>query len=106
MADLEQVIFFVFRLCKALHKRLQVPPKPKNGSTPKLAGSFGRMNRALMQTSNLCELLQMDLRAMQNFVGIDASLFMTVAASFNDESDEDHSGDEMLVENSTDTKKT
>lgn len=39
-----------------------------------LAGSFGRMNRALVQTSNLCELLQMDLHAMQTFVGLDASL--------------------------------
>lgn len=38
-----------------------------------LAGSFGRMNRALVQTSNLCELLQMDLHAMRTFVGLDAA---------------------------------
>ncbi|KAF5337445.1 hypothetical protein D9757_010334 [Collybiopsis confluens] len=49
-----------------------------------LAGSFGRMNRALVQTSNLCELLQMDLLAMRNFVGRDAAMLMTVAASLND----------------------
>ncbi|KAF9077966.1 hypothetical protein BDP27DRAFT_1310497 [Rhodocollybia butyracea] len=48
-----------------------------------LAGSFGRMNRALLQTSNLCELLQMDLHAMRTFVGLDAATFMTVAASLN-----------------------
>ncbi|KAE9406307.1 hypothetical protein BT96DRAFT_851941 [Gymnopus androsaceus JB14] len=83
-----------------MQSTVQVPTgatQAKERLYTQLAGSFGRMNRALMQTSNLCELLQMDLRAMQIFVGTDASLFMTVAASFNDEPD----GDEMLVEDST-----
>ncbi|KAJ3838157.1 hypothetical protein F5878DRAFT_182431 [Lentinula raphanica] len=44
-----------------------------------LAGSFGRMNRALVQTSNLCELLQMDLHAMRTFVGLDAAMWVKTA---------------------------
>ncbi|GAW05264.1 hypothetical protein LENED_007108 [Lentinula edodes] len=53
-----------------------------------LAGSFGRMNRALVQTSNLCELLQQDLHAMRTFVGLDAAMLMTVAASLNVDHDD------------------
>ncbi|KAJ3777676.1 hypothetical protein FB446DRAFT_107819 [Lentinula raphanica] len=57
-----------------------------------LAGSFGRMNRALVQTSNLCELLQMDLHAMRTFVGLDAAMLMTVAASLNNDPEEEEEG--------------
>ncbi|KAJ3745752.1 hypothetical protein DFH05DRAFT_1395656 [Lentinula detonsa] len=68
-----------------------------------LAGSFGRMNRALVQTSNLCELLQTDLDAMRTFVGLDAAMLMTVAASLNVDSEEEYT-EHTSVEQSIDKK--
>jgi len=38
-----------------------------------LAASLGRMSRALSQTSDLCERLQVDLHAMRVFAGLDAA---------------------------------
>ncbi|EDR05643.1 uncharacterized protein LACBIDRAFT_302773 [Laccaria bicolor S238N-H82] len=53
-----------------------------------LAGSLGRMSRAIGQTADLCEHLQVDLHAMRVFAGLDAAKFMTVAAQLNSEEDE------------------
>ncbi|KAF9462968.1 hypothetical protein BDZ94DRAFT_1219125 [Collybia nuda] len=50
-----------------------------------LAGSLGRMSRAIGQTADLCEQLQIDLHAMRTFAGLDAAKFMTVAAQLNPE---------------------
>ncbi|KAF8801285.1 hypothetical protein BYT27DRAFT_7198355 [Phlegmacium glaucopus] len=44
-----------------------------------LAGSLGRMSRAISQTADLCEQLQVDLHAMRVLAGLDAAKFMTVA---------------------------
>ncbi|KAJ3877002.1 hypothetical protein F5051DRAFT_18533 [Lentinula edodes] len=71
-----------------------------------LAGSFGRMNRALVQTSNLCELLQQDLHAMRTFVGLDAAMLMTVAASLNVDHGEEESTQHASDEQFTDPKKS
>ena len=38
-----------------------------------LAGSLGRMSRAIGQTADLCEQLQVDLHAMRVFAGLDAA---------------------------------
>jgi len=38
-----------------------------------LAGSLGRMSRAVSQTADLCEQLQVDLHAMRIFAGLDAA---------------------------------
>lgn len=38
-----------------------------------LAGSLGRMSRAIGQTADLCEQLQVDLHAMRTFAGLDAA---------------------------------
>ncbi len=38
-----------------------------------LAANLGRMNRALTETSNLCELYQLDLHSMRMFAGLDAA---------------------------------
>lgn len=38
-----------------------------------LAASLGRMSRALGQTADLCEMLQVDLHAMRTFAGLDAA---------------------------------
>jgi len=38
-----------------------------------LAGSLGRMSRAISQTADLCEQLQVDLQAMRVFAGLDAA---------------------------------
>jgi hypothetical protein len=38
-----------------------------------LAGSLGRMSRALSQTADLCEQMQYDLHAMKVFAGLDAA---------------------------------
>lgn len=38
-----------------------------------LAGSLGRMSRAIGQTADLCEHLQVDLHAMRVFAGLDAA---------------------------------
>ncbi|RDB20901.1 hypothetical protein Hypma_012002 [Hypsizygus marmoreus] len=50
-----------------------------------LAGSLGRMSRAIGQTADLCEQLQIDLHAMRTFAGLDAAKFMTVAVQLNPE---------------------
>jgi len=50
-----------------------------------LASSIGRMSRAMGQTADLCEQLQVDLHAMRTFAGLDAARFMTVAAELNPE---------------------
>ncbi|KAF8159771.1 hypothetical protein B0H34DRAFT_704789 [Crassisporium funariophilum] len=57
-----------------------------------LAGSLGRMSRAISQTADMCEQLQVDLHAMRVLAGLDAAKFMTVAAQLNpEEEDEDKS---------------
>ncbi|KAI3600529.1 hypothetical protein WG66_001775 [Moniliophthora roreri] len=38
-----------------------------------LATSFKRMNRALIQTADLCEQLQFDLHSVRTFAGLDAA---------------------------------
>jgi hypothetical protein len=38
-----------------------------------LANSLGRMSRAISQTADLCEQLQVDLHAMRTFAGLDAA---------------------------------
>lgn len=38
-----------------------------------LAASLGRMSRAISQTADLCEQLQVDLHAMRVFAGLDAA---------------------------------
>ena len=38
-----------------------------------LAGSLGRMSRAIGRTADLCEQLQVDLHAMRIFAGLDAA---------------------------------
>ncbi|KAF9564309.1 hypothetical protein CPC08DRAFT_685504 [Agrocybe pediades] len=48
-----------------------------------LALSLGRTSRAISQTADLCEQLQVDLHAMRVFAGLDAAKFMTVAAQLN-----------------------
>lgn len=40
-----------------------------------LASSLGRMNRAIGQTADLCEQLQVDLHAMRTFAGLDAAKY-------------------------------
>jgi len=61
-----------------------------------LATSFGRMTRAVGQTVDLCEQLQMDLHAMRMFAALDTSKFMTVAGELNSEVEEE----ETVVRNS------
>ncbi|KAL0953465.1 hypothetical protein HGRIS_004697 [Hohenbuehelia grisea] len=58
-----------------------------------LAGSLARMSRAIAQTTDLCEQLQVDLHAMRTFAGLDAAKFMTVAASLNPETSDNGSVD-------------
>ncbi|KAF5361756.1 hypothetical protein D9756_002573 [Leucocoprinus leucothites] len=48
-----------------------------------LASSLGRMSRAIGQTTDLCEMLQVDLHAMRTFAGLDAARLMTVASQLN-----------------------
>lgn len=38
-----------------------------------LASSLGRMSRAIGQTADLCEMLQVDLHAMRTFAALDAA---------------------------------
>jgi hypothetical protein len=45
-----------------------------------LAGSLGRMSRAVGQTADLCEQLQVDLHAMRIFAGLDAAKFVRDSA--------------------------
>ncbi|KAF8899627.1 hypothetical protein CPB84DRAFT_1780254 [Gymnopilus junonius] len=40
-----------------------------------LAVSLGRTSRAISQTADLCEQLQVDLHAMRVFAGLDAAKF-------------------------------
>ncbi|KAF8227506.1 hypothetical protein L208DRAFT_1405245 [Tricholoma matsutake] len=54
-----------------------------------LASSLGRLSRAMSQTADLCEQLQVDLHAMRTFAGLDAAKFMTVAAQLNTEESDD-----------------
>ncbi|KDR67952.1 hypothetical protein GALMADRAFT_79143 [Galerina marginata CBS 339.88] len=54
-----------------------------------LAVSLGRTSRAISQTADLCEQLQVDLHAMRVFAGLDAAKFMTVAAQLNPEPEEE-----------------
>ncbi|KAH6916153.1 hypothetical protein BKA70DRAFT_480263 [Coprinopsis sp. MPI-PUGE-AT-0042] len=53
-----------------------------------LAGSLGRMSRALSQTADLCEQMQYDLHAMKVFAGLDAAKLITVAEQFSAEEEE------------------
>ncbi|KDR70096.1 hypothetical protein GALMADRAFT_230410 [Galerina marginata CBS 339.88] len=55
-----------------------------------LAVSLGRTSRAISQTADLCEQLQVDLHAMRVFAGLDAAKFMTVAAQLNPESEDEN----------------
>jgi hypothetical protein len=54
-------------------------PVPTNATQAKerlyaqLAASLGRMSRAISQTADLCEQMQMDLHAMRVFAGLDAA---------------------------------
>ncbi|KAL9713758.1 hypothetical protein Ac2012v2_003369 [Leucoagaricus gongylophorus] len=48
-----------------------------------LAASLGRMSRAINQTADLCEMLQVDLHAMRTFAVLDAAKFMTIAGQLN-----------------------
>ncbi|KAJ6481765.1 hypothetical protein C8R45DRAFT_311496 [Mycena sanguinolenta] len=48
-----------------------------------LAGSLGRMARAMGQTADLCQQLETDLHSMRTFAGLDAAKLMTVAAKLN-----------------------
>ncbi|KAJ6504845.1 hypothetical protein C8R47DRAFT_1192675 [Mycena vitilis] len=48
-----------------------------------LSSSLSRMSRAVGQTADLCEQLQVDLHAMRTFAGLDAAKLMTVAAKLN-----------------------
>ncbi|KAF9449962.1 hypothetical protein P691DRAFT_666357 [Macrolepiota fuliginosa MF-IS2] len=54
-----------------------------------LASSLGRMSRAISQTADLCEMLQVDLHAMRTFAGLDAAKFMTVAGQLNPPDEEE-----------------
>ena len=46
-----------------------------------LAGSLGRMSRAIGQTADLCEHLQVDLHAMRVFAGLDAAKCVMIVFS-------------------------
>ncbi|KAJ7636038.1 hypothetical protein DFH06DRAFT_1272055 [Mycena polygramma] len=54
-----------------------------------LSSSLSRMSRAVGQTADLCEQLQVDLHAMRTFAGLDAAKLMTVAAKLNAADDEE-----------------
>lgn len=47
-----------------------------------LAGSLGRMSRAIGQTADLCEQLQVDLQAMRVFAGLDAAKYVILLYFF------------------------
>jgi len=63
-----------------------------------LAGSLGRMSRAIGQTADLCEQLQVDLHAMRVFAGLDAAKFMTVANEFDPEREEEEEAGKSMLE--------
>lgn len=46
-----------------------------------LAASLGRMSRAVSQTADLCEMLQVDLHAMRTFAGLDAAKYARCPAN-------------------------
>lgn len=54
-------------------------PAPTNATQAKdrlysqLSNSLGRMSRAISQTADLCEQLQVDLHSMRAFAGLDAA---------------------------------
>ncbi|KAH7927854.1 hypothetical protein BV22DRAFT_1127034 [Leucogyrophana mollusca] len=54
-----------------------------------LASTLKNMSRAVGQTADLFEQLQVDLDAMRVLAGTHAAQFMTVAAELNPESDSD-----------------
>ncbi|KAJ7105796.1 hypothetical protein C8R46DRAFT_1366405 [Mycena filopes] len=56
-----------------------------------LSSSLSRMSRAIGQTADLCEQLQVDLLAMRTFAGLDAAKLMTVAAKLNNEAEDEES---------------
>ncbi|EKM81954.1 hypothetical protein AGABI1DRAFT_55066 [Agaricus bisporus var. burnettii JB137-S8] len=58
-----------------------------------LAASLNRMSRAISQTADLCDMLQVDLNAMRTFAGLDAAKFMTVASQLNPPEEEDEEED-------------
>ena len=41
-----------------------------------LAASFGRLNRSISRTADLCDELQDDLQATRTFAGLDAAKFV------------------------------
>ncbi|KAJ7746918.1 hypothetical protein DFH07DRAFT_583345 [Mycena maculata] len=63
-----------------------------------LSGSLSRMARAIRQTADLCEQLQVDLHAMRTFAGLDAAKFMTVAAKLNPEDTDSEPAQENSLE--------
>ncbi|KAJ7106487.1 hypothetical protein C8R43DRAFT_1080656 [Mycena crocata] len=56
-----------------------------------LSGSLSRMHRAITQTADLCEQLQVDLHSMRTFAGLDAAKLMTVASKLNRDSEDEDS---------------
>jgi len=68
-----------------------------------LASSLGRMSRAISQTADLCEQLQVDLHAMRVLAGLDAAKFMTVATLLTP-GQEDGEEEERKEEEVTPTK--
>ncbi|KAJ7248643.1 hypothetical protein B0H12DRAFT_718900 [Mycena haematopus] len=48
-----------------------------------LSSSLSRMSRAIGQTADLCQQLEVDLHSMRTFAGLDAAKLMTVAAKLN-----------------------
>jgi len=58
-----------------------------------LAGSLGRMSRAISRMADLNEQLQVDLQAMQTLSGLDAAKFMTVASLLVPQEDEDNANE-------------
>ncbi|KAI0060941.1 hypothetical protein BV25DRAFT_1806358 [Artomyces pyxidatus] len=53
-----------------------------------LANSLTRLSRAMGQTADLFEQLQVDLDAMRTLAGIHAAQLMTVAAELNPDQDD------------------
>lgn len=48
-----------------------------------LAMSLGRTARAISQTADLCEQLQVDLHAMRIFAGLDAAKYVSFPMKYN-----------------------
>ncbi|KAH9479676.1 hypothetical protein JR316_0008271 [Psilocybe cubensis] len=65
-----------------------------------LAASLGRTSRAISQTADLCEQLQVDLHAMRIFAGLDAAKFMTVAAQLNPSDQEEDGNQSDIIQDS------